>query len=335
MGSASPRSRAVEQLGHHRLERVQARRPRLPRKPVRRRQRARRVGGAVPGRQPQLDRLTGRVESHEVHPRRGSRAHDGHLELVGCRRPVATGIGDPALPGVRREDAARELLGGAGGPVGFRPAVPLQEIRIEGLERPEERGRRVDQPPEEGHPEAEVGGRHGGRAVVAQDVVDGAVGGLPAGGGDDEAAATGGQGGRHVRRHGGATRRLEDEVDTGEVGRVVAIGRGPAQDPHDRLAPLRERGRDRAAHAAVPQDDRSHLRTSLPLWAGPAASESPDRQGRIERPRSPRGVRGPWSLRARWPRSVVVSRAVRAPGPVPPGRAARASSSIQSRRCGA
>src|SRR2546427_6978956 len=98
----------------------------------------------------------------------------------------------------------------------------------------------------------------------------------------------------------------------------------PCRAPEDdwlRDAALAKRVRDRAPEASVTQDDRVHV---VLLVEGPGAEASPVGESKSRGHRSVSAAPGasvPWR-----PSAVVCARAVRAPGPVPPGRAARASS---------
>ena len=123
---------------------------------------------------------------------------------------------------------------------------------------------------------------------------------------------------------------LDDDVGAGEGrGIVPPVGR-PAEDPDVIAAPAGDIGHGRPEAAVAEDEDGLHVRDpSLRSVRGRRVRRVPDN----EKPRSPSWCRGPWSLRS-LEAPVRRRRAVRAPGPVPPGRAARASSSTPRRRFG-
>ena len=125
-----------------------------------------------------------------------------------------------------------------------------------------------------------------------------------------------------------AARRVDDDVGAARPpsGSCRSNGR-PAETGMRVVRARRPQRRDGPAEAAVAEDDRLHL-VVLTLWWGPPGSEDD------KKPRSPSWCRGPWSLRSLEAPVRRRGRAVRAPGPVPPGRAARASSSIPRRSGG-
>ncbi len=104
---------------------------------VRGEQRSRHVRRAVPGGDPQLDRLTRGVEADDVHPGRGAGAERDHLQRVWIRRALPLGQARPTL--VARWGSIRSAMasGGAGRPVGLGPAVPLEDVGVVVGEAPE------------------------------------------------------------------------------------------------------------------------------------------------------------------------------------------------------
>ena len=64
-------------------------------------------------------------------------------------------------------------------PVGLGPAVPLDEVGIEGVDASEQLRRGLDQPREQRDPEAEVGRRDAGRPALAERRVHGRRGPPP------------------------------------------------------------------------------------------------------------------------------------------------------------
>ena len=218
----------------------------------------------------------------------------------------------------------------------FERRCHSSEVRIERLERPEQLDRGLDQPAEEHDAEAEVRRRDGGRAVTRR--------AAPRRGRDPRVQpvvamtkrrAAGLERGaprwrrrrrrarprrRGSRRRGRRDRAGRPRGRPSERGSVRAAGAGCARSG---------RGLDRAAERAVAEDEhRVHL-VSLPRVEGRRSAEV---QG-MKKPRSPSWCRGPWSLRSLEAPVRRIGRAVRAPGPVPPGRAARASSWTLPRRC--
>ena len=119
------------------------------------------IGGAVAGGQSQLDGLARSVEADEVHAGRRTGPDRDDLQVV--RRAQA---------GVAIDDPPGQVTRGAGRAVELGAAVPLDEVRIEVVEAPEERDRRVDEPAEQRHAEAEVRGRDGRGTVTRQQAFD-------------------------------------------------------------------------------------------------------------------------------------------------------------------
>src|SRR6476646_2713501 len=117
---------ASDQLVADVVEGMEARRTRGALEPV--------GGGEDPGRvrravacgQAKLDRLAGRIEPDQVHPRRLARPDRDDLEVVG----------DPQSR-MARNDAAREVGGRARRPITLGPAVPFEQVRVEYIERAE------------------------------------------------------------------------------------------------------------------------------------------------------------------------------------------------------
>ena len=114
------------------------------------------VGRPVAGRQAQLDGLAGGIEADEVHPGRRAGPDRDDLELVGGRRAAGAGRDPPG-----------EVDGGPGRPVALGASMPLEQVRVERVERPEQLDRGLHEPAEQHHAEAEVGGRDGRRARTA------------------------------------------------------------------------------------------------------------------------------------------------------------------------
>ena len=136
----------------------------------------------------------------------------------------------------------------------------------------------------------------------------------------------------HVGRDRVAAGRLDHQVRAGERRRGGgARRRRPAEDA-DRSA----RARGRAAATARPRPPSPRIvmvcMSSVPrfAWWRAAGSGGQTRKSRGHR----RGAAAPGASVPWRPRFVVSDAPSRAPGPVPPGRAARASSSTPRRRCG-
>ena len=187
------------------------------------------------------------------------------------------------------DDPRGEVGGGPGRPVALPPPMPLQEVRVEVVERPEERDRRLHETSEQRHPEAEVRGRDGRRAVVAHRSLHGRAVLGPARGRDDEPPAAGLERGRHVGRDRVAARCLDDEVRPGQPRRIVRPGRWPAEDVDAgrvaaaaavdataRRPPVAGGRLDRAAEPAVTEDEhRVHeVGPFHQLWRGPPGRRS-------------------------------------------------------------
>ncbi len=144
--------------------------------------------------------------------------------------------------------------------------MPLEEVGIERLERPEQPDRRLDQPAEEDDADAEVRGRDRRRPVLAEERLDRRTVGGPAGRGDHEPTAAGVQRRGQVRDDGVGSRRLDDEAGTGQVGRIVPAAARPAEDP-DRATAADRRAvailggrRDGTAEGSVAEDEhRVHV----------------------------------------------------------------------------
>ena len=121
-----------------------------------------------PGSRPR--RRTGRGRSAAARPsRRRRRTRPGASRATprpGSRRP--RGRRRTPSRGCACDDPPGEVGGGARRPVALRAAVPLEQVRIERVERPEQRDGGLDQPAEEGDAEAEVRGGDRRRAVLAQ-----------------------------------------------------------------------------------------------------------------------------------------------------------------------
>ena len=229
-----------------------------------------------------------------------------------------------------RGDPAREVQGRPGRSIGLVPAMPLDQVRIEALDRAEQVRGDLHEPREEVDAEAEVGGDHRGRPVRPERGVHLVPCRAPAGGGDDEPADASLQRDGDVAGDRLATRGIDHQVGRGERRRVVAGEGRPAEDGRA-LAALARGGSDGPAEMAVAEDDRLHV-VVLTSLVGPRQVRTPD----TKQPRSPWWCRGRcrWSLRSREAPVRLVDAPIRAPGPVPPGRTARASSSSPSRRFG-
>ena len=117
-----------------------------------------RVGGPVARGQAQLDGLAGGVEADEVHAGRRPGPDRDDLEVVGVRRDA-----DGAAT-IRRAGRARCPDGRSR----FAAPMPLDEVRVEGVDPPEERRRRLDETAEERDAEAEVGRGDGRRRRAAR-----------------------------------------------------------------------------------------------------------------------------------------------------------------------
>ena len=301
-----------------------------PWQPVGRGEHPGRVCRSVASRQPELDRLAGGVEPDDVHPRRRAGAEADDLELVGggwrclCLR-------NPTLRGVPLRDAAGEVSRAVpdgrsalarrchsrtyGSNSGERPnrstaastsrtnsATP--RLKFEATTATAPRSRRTRHRP------------RGGRS--SQPVVAMTRRRHP----PSRAASTFGS-------TCPAARRFDDDVGAGEGRRVVATRRGPPESCGRRVRRVAQASCDRPCPGRRRRGSM-FIVWSLQLFWGSRPVGGTHKKAAVTVVVS--AALG--SLRARRPMSVVV-RAVRAPGPVPPGRAARASSSTRSRRCSA
>ena len=199
------------------------------------------VGRPIAGGQAQLDGLAGGIEADEVHPRRRAGPDRDDLEVVGGRQARVGG-----------DDPPGEVEGGARRSVALRAAVPLDEVRIERVERPEQLHGGLDQPAEQDDAEAEVRRRDGGRAVLAEQRLDAVAVAAPAGRRDDERPAAGLEAGRQVGDDGVAAGGLDDEVGAGQV-RPDRVGR-----------PAGARGRGPSGLSAAPRVEPTSARRSRP-----------------------------------------------------------------------
>jgi hypothetical protein len=95
------------------------------------------------------------------------------------------------------------------------------------------------------------------------------------------------------------------------------------------VAGVARRDLDGSAEGAVAEDDDG-VHVGVPSYRGGATWSE---VGATEKPRSPGGAAA-LGASVPWRPGLSCRRAVSAPGPVPPGRAAGASSSIPRRRCG-
>ena len=151
-----------------------------------------------------------------------------------------------------------------------------------------------------------------------------------------KAAAPGIERGREVGGDGVAARGLDDDARR-RRGRPARGGRR-RRSPDGRRT-CRRRARRARQPRPRPRDPSApsprimivvHVVVPSIVWRGRRRTKV---QG-MKKPRSPSWCRGPWSLRSLEAPVRRRGRAVRAPGPVPPGRAARASSWTRPRRCG-
>src|SRR6185312_13026741 len=122
---------------------------------------------------------------------------------------------------------------------------------------------------------------------------------VPSGRRDDEPAHAGGEGDREVRSHGFGARRVDDDVAARDRRELVPAGRRAATNRDDVAAFAKADG-DRLPQGAV-AEDRDGRHVLLLVDEEPPVGWRPG----IKKPRSPGGVRGPWSLRARRLLSVV------------------------------
>ena len=212
-------------------------------------------------------------------------------------------------------------------PVRLGAAMPFEQERVEPVHRPEQLGRGLHEPPEQGHPETEVGGHDRRRACFCQGTLDRLSIGRPAGRRDDEPPDAGLEPGLDVGSYSRSLRRVDHDVGAADRRPVVSIEGRPADD-RDAFSAFASGSGDGPAQRAVAQDDGLHGSWSS-LHVGPRQVAEDNKK-----PRSPSWCRGPWSLRSLEAPVRRLGRAVRAPGPVPPGRAARASSSIPRRNGG-
>ncbi len=180
--------------------------------------------------------------------------------------------------------------------------MPLDEVRIERVERSEQLDGGLDQPAEQHDPEAEVGRRDGRRAVTGEQRLD-ATPGPPAQPvvAMTKLPATGIQARRQVGGHGVAPRGLDDEARAGKFGGIVpADGRSP-DEPHGlclspglSATPCQRGGLHRTTQRAVTED---HHRVHLVVPSCAKGRRRTKVQG-MKKPRSPSWCRGPWSLRS-------------------------------------
>ena len=215
-------------------------------------------------------------------------------------------------------DSSGELAGGPGRPIALRPAMPLEQVGLEAVDRPEQLSRSLDEPEEERRAEAQVRRGDGRGAVGSRSRLHRRPIRVPARRRDDEPAAAGGERRRDVvaRPRRPATPRSSGPASRGRFGRA----RRPAGRPSSR-----------ASVAAFPE------RVAIACPSGPL----PRMIVSIDVPRYRRGPPFRRHQKSRGHRLVSAApgasdpggpcrsssvRAVRAPGPVPPGRAARASS---------
>ncbi len=223
------------------------------------------VGRAVARGQPELDRLAGGIEADQVHPRRLARPDRDDLEVVGGRQARMV-----------RDDPADEVQRGSGRPVALRASMPLDEVRIERLERPEQVDSGLDQPAEQDDTEAEVGGGDRGRAVIREKRFDAIPVGTPAGGRDHEGPAACRECRLQVVGDGVAAGGVDDETCAAQRRRIVpAVPRasedanGPCRPPSSDLTPLQAGGLHRATECAVTEDeDVVHIEVPSMRWEG-------------------------------------------------------------------
>ena len=196
-----------------------------------------------------------------------------------------------------RIDAPDQLPGRAGRAVGLGPAVPLDDGGLEAAHRRGEGGRLLDEAEEDRGAGGEVRSDDRGRPGRSEVLANGQPGRVPAGRRDDEPAAAGVERGPDVVGDRPGTGRVDDEVRGREGRRIVTATRGPAEDL-DGIAAALQCGADRPPERAVAENDRGH-RWCLLVVGATGAFGRPTVVTDESKGRGHRGVRGPWSLRAR------------------------------------
>ena len=161
-----------------------------------------------------------------------------------------------------RLDPADELSGGPRRPIALRSSMPLEDVGLELVAGPEERGRPLDEPEEHRRPQAQVRGDDGSGAVRSQIRLDGLPLAVPTRRRDHDPAAAGRESGRDVVANGLRPRRLDHQVWRAEGRRIVTAVRRAPEQPYLGAAGDEGRG-DRLSQRPVAKNDRVHRGTSL------------------------------------------------------------------------
>ncbi len=281
------------------------------------------VGGAVTCRDAQLERLARAVEADDVHPRVAAGAQRHDLQHVGIRRARPLGQARLALGGQVRQEPLGDGERRAGRAVRLRAAVLLEDVGVVVGEAAEEAGGLLGQLAEEDGGEAERGrddgARIGRRQAPAPGLGRSSSVGRPAGRADDEAAAAGARGRRSTlaseRR---CVAELEGHVDGAERRRARGAACARPTTATTSSPRASSAARDGAAHVARPGDECSHRVWSPGCWwdRRPAPSKQKDRS-----------TASVSAALGAGPAAPSRSSRTKPARPVPPGRAAPASSS--------
>jgi len=258
-----------------------------------------------------------------MQPGRGAGAEHDHREGLGVRRALPFGHARPSLRAEVGEHRVGEREGGAGGSIGLGPTMVLEDVRVEVGVAPEPAGRLGGDGREQHRRDTERGARDDTHPRVPTELVQRRPGRLvldPTGGPDDEHPGTRVRCQPRAGQDGVRVRELERHVDGRERGRVGARGVA-AQHRHDRVAPRVECRTERAAHVAGAQEECSHRSVS------PLVSRWWDRSGVGSDARHEEAAVTVLVLRPSEParQAPFASSARRPARPLPPGRAAGAS----------
>ena len=250
---------------------------------------ARRVGRSVAGGQPQLEGLAGRIEPDQVHARARSRPGSQTTSRSSGAAESRMPRDDPARPGRGRCRTA-----------GRACARRCHSTRYgsKSSTRPNSSTAAIDEPAEERHAEAEVGGGDGGGVAP------------------DQQAARRGRDRRAqpvvamTNRRTPASRPASTFVATASGREASTITSAPSERPRDRVdrrpADRRSGRRHRVGGRRRPRPDRARPspRIVICIVVVPHCrrdiGEGPPGGGarQSKKPRSPSWCRGPWSLRS-------------------------------------